>query len=55
LPKTRSGKILRKILRKIINEESYKLPGTIDDITILDTIKELSISHGYEKHVFRPD
>jgi propionyl-CoA synthetase len=29
LPKTRSGKILRNILRKIIEGEEYKFPATI--------------------------
>ena len=31
LPKTRSGKILRQIIRKIGNGESYTVPSTIDD------------------------
>jgi propionyl-CoA synthetase len=34
-PKTRSGKILRKIIKKIINGESYIAPGTIEDISLL--------------------
>ncbi|MBY4675049.1 propionyl-CoA synthetase [Marinobacterium arenosum] len=38
LPKTRSGKILRAILRKIAAAESYKMPSTIDDETILPEI-----------------
>ena len=41
LPKTRSGKILRKILRSIINKEEYKFPSTIEDASVLDNIKEL--------------
>ncbi len=40
LPKTRSGKILRAILRKIAASESYKMPSTIDDETILPEIEE---------------
>jgi propionyl-CoA synthetase len=40
LPKTRSGKILRGTIRKIINGEEYKMPATIDDPTSLDQIKE---------------
>ena len=40
LPKTRSGKILRKIIRNIANGESYSTPSTIDDPTILDEINE---------------
>ncbi|MEP4890604.1 MAG: propionyl-CoA synthetase [Aliiglaciecola sp.] len=31
LPKTRSGKILRKLLRQISAGESYNIPSTIDD------------------------
>lgn len=40
LPKTRSGKILRKTIRHIVNKEEYKMPSTIDDPAILDEIKE---------------
>ena len=39
LPKTRSGKILRGTIRKIADNEEYKMPPTIDDPTILDEIK----------------
>ena len=39
LPKTRSGKILRKLLRAIIDKEEYKIPSTIDDVTIIDEIQ----------------
>ncbi len=39
LPKTRSGKILRKVLRQIADGEDYKVPSTIDDPAILDEIK----------------
>ncbi len=38
LPKTRSGKILRGIMKKIADGESYNIPATIDDISILDEI-----------------
>ena len=31
LPKTRSGKILRNLLRKIVNGEDYGIPPTIED------------------------
>lgn len=40
LPKTRSGKILRAILRKIAANEEYKMPSTIDDESILPEIEE---------------
>lgn len=39
LPKTRSGKILRAVLRKIAASESYKMPSTIDDESILPEIE----------------
>ena len=40
LPKTRSGKILRGTVRKIADNEPYKVPATIDDPMILEEIKE---------------
>ena len=40
LPKTRSGKILRGTIRKIADNEDYKMPPTIDDPAILTEIKE---------------
>ena len=41
LPKTRPGKILRKIIRQIIDSEDYIIPSTIDDPAVLDKIKAL--------------
>lgn len=40
LPKTRSGKILRRVLRSIADGEKYAVPSTIDDPTILEDIKD---------------
>ncbi|WP_416311715.1 propionyl-CoA synthetase [Pseudomonas sp. W03] len=40
LPKTRSGKILRAVLRKIADGEEYAPPSTIDDPSILGEIAE---------------
>ena len=40
LPKTRSGKVLRGTIRKIIDKVEYKVPPTIDDPEILTEIKE---------------
>ena len=40
LPKTRSGKVLRGTVRKIADNEPYKMPATIDDPAILDEIKQ---------------
>ncbi|CAM4242238.1 propionyl-CoA synthetase [Flavobacterium terrigena] len=38
LPKTRSGKILRKLLRSIADGENYQIPSTIDDEAIIDEL-----------------
>lgn len=46
LPKTRSGKILRAILRKIAAKEQYKMPSTIDDASILPEIEALIEARG---------
>jgi propionyl-CoA synthetase len=46
LPKTRSGKVLRGIIRKIVDKESFSLPPTIDDPLILDEIKDSLIHAG---------
>ncbi len=39
LPKTRSGKILRSTMQKVIDGQDFKVPATIDDPAILDEIK----------------
>ena len=39
LPKTRSGKILRATLRRIVDGEDVATPATIDDPAILDEIR----------------
>ncbi len=49
LPKTRSGKILRGTVRKIADQEQYKMPATIDDPAILDEIKYELINHNIIK------
>lgn len=41
LPKTRSGKILRKTIRQIADGEDFVIPSTIDDPSILDEIREV--------------
>ncbi|MBL7751697.1 MAG: AMP-binding protein, partial [Chitinophagaceae bacterium] len=38
LPKTRSGKILRKTIRHIADGQAYSVPSTIDDPAILPEI-----------------
>ncbi|MEZ8030244.1 propionyl-CoA synthetase [Enterovibrio norvegicus] len=40
LPKTRSGKILRRIIRQIADGESYTVPSTIDDPASLEDIRQ---------------
>lgn len=41
LPKTRSGKILRKTMRQIADGEDYKVPSTIEDMAVLDDIAKV--------------
>ena len=50
LPKTRSGKILRGTIRKIADNENYKIPPTIDDPVILDEIKDILIDNNILKN-----
>ncbi|MFD2231853.1 propionyl-CoA synthetase [Alkalimarinus sediminis] len=40
LPKTRSGKILRKTIRQIADGEEYSVPSTIDDPSILTDLED---------------
>ncbi|MDD9936726.1 MAG: propionyl-CoA synthetase [Myxococcales bacterium] len=47
LPKTRSGKVLRKTMRKIADGEDYAVPATIDDPAALDDIGEALERLGY--------
>jgi propionyl-CoA synthetase len=49
LPKTRSGKILRGIMRKIADCEEYKVPSTIDDPSILGEIEIALKGIGYAR------
>jgi propionyl-CoA synthetase len=44
LPKTRSGKILRKTMRMVIDGVPFTIPSTIDDPSILDEIKEIAVT-----------
>lgn len=47
LPKTRSGKILRGTIRKIIDGDDWKMPATIDDPAILDEIQQVLNQRGF--------
>ena len=49
LPKTRSGKILRNVMRNIADGKEYKLPGTIEDASVIDGVKASLKSIGYGK------
>ncbi len=40
LPKTRSGKILRKSMRQMVNGQAYSVPSTIDDPSIMPEIEQ---------------
>lgn len=40
LPKTRSGKILRKVLRQMVSDEPLTVPSTIDDPQAIDDVKQ---------------
>ncbi len=46
LPKTRSGKILRKLLRQIGEGKEYQVPSTIDDPASLPELAEIMKQHG---------
>ena len=46
LPKTRSGKILRKTIRELASETEVAVPPTIDDPLILEEIREIMQERG---------
>ena len=46
LPKTRSGKILRQVLRKMIDGRPYTIPATIDDPAIIPEIETILKTEG---------
>jgi propionyl-CoA synthetase len=41
LPKTRSGKILRKTMRNIADGRPEAIPSTIEDVTVLDNLRPI--------------
>lgn len=47
LPKTRSGKILRNVLRALADAEPYKLPGTIEDASVVGQVADAIDALGY--------
>ena len=50
LPKTRSGKILRKTIRRLAIETEVLVPPTIDDPKILDEIREVMQERGIGRY-----
>ena len=40
LPKTRSGKILRKLMRSIVDADNFQIPSTIDDEAIIEELNQ---------------
>jgi propionyl-CoA synthetase len=40
LPKTRSGKTLRKLIRTLLDGKDFQIPSTIDDEKIIEEIQE---------------
>jgi acetyl-CoA synthetase len=47
LPKTKSGKIMRRLLRALVRNESYGDISTLDDVRTLDDIKAALKEKGY--------
>ncbi len=45
LPKTRSGKILRKLIRTLLDGKEFQIPSTIDDEKIIEEIQEKFIEY----------
>ncbi|MCC6459144.1 MAG: propionyl-CoA synthetase [Saprospiraceae bacterium] len=45
LPKTRSGKILRKIMRHLAEQKPFSPPGTIEDMAVLEEMENLMADH----------
>jgi len=46
LPKTRSGKILRQVMRKMADGETYSVPSTIEDVAVIDELRTLFDAQG---------
>ena len=46
LPKTRSGKILRQVMRKMVDGGEYTVPSTIEDPQVIEELKVKFLSWG---------
>ena len=44
LPKTRSGKILRKVMREIADGKAPAVPSTIEDAGVLDALRPVLVA-----------
>jgi acyl-coenzyme A synthetase/AMP-(fatty) acid ligase len=49
LPKTRSGKILRRIMRHIADDKPYHAPSTIEDLSVLDEIGAICKTQAFKQ------
>jgi len=49
LPKTRSGKILRRTLKSIADGEEFRIPSTIEDPSVLEEIAKVLKREGYPR------
>ncbi len=47
LPKTRSGKIIRGLLKSLVNKEAYKMPSTIEDVAVIDEVVEVLMKNKF--------
>lgn len=54
LPRTRSGKTLRKSMANLARGKLVKLPGTIEDPTVFHDIKRVLRELGYAKNAPDP-
>jgi propionyl-CoA synthetase len=54
LPKTRSGKVLRKTMRLIADSDAWSMPATIDDPSTLDDITQALQSLGLARNPVVP-
>ena len=55
LPKTRSGKILRQVIRKMIDGDAYNVPSTIDDPDIIHELEATLIEGAFISKKTRSD
>jgi len=47
LPKTHSGKILRRTIKSIAEDTPYRVPATIDDPSVLSAVRATMLALGY--------